>query len=213
VSVPVLVLADNCGSLSDCFSTLAAALAVIAAVAVVAALIILALPFLGPGLAIGAGGAAVLGGATAISASAAVLVEIAVASATAAAVAQLLAMATAAGGGGGGGSSGGGSTGGGSSGGGSGAPRPLGNNLHNVRTVNTGRLRGFTRGDSELGGGLARAREVFRQLTGRDPSGTFDRVVVNGREVVFRELGGSGHPKVEIIDHAARFFEKITFVP
>lgn len=59
-------LAHHCGSLSDCFGTLAAALAVIAAVAAVGALILFALPYLGPGLglglAAGAGGTVSVGG-------------------------------------------------------------------------------------------------------------------------------------------------------
>jgi hypothetical protein len=89
--VPV-AYADNCGSLGDCFYTIAAALAVIAALALIIAGII-ALPALlaalagggGAGLALAGGGT--FGGAMAIPATAAVATNIAAAATAAAAAA------------------------------------------------------------------------------------------------------------------------------
>ncbi|HEX2026715.1 MAG TPA: hypothetical protein VHF25_01815 [Nitriliruptorales bacterium] len=81
--------ADNCGSLSDCFFTLAAALAVLAAVALLVAGIIALPALLGGlgGLSLGAGGAVVLGGSVAIPTAAATAIAVAEALAAAAAAA------------------------------------------------------------------------------------------------------------------------------
>jgi hypothetical protein len=38
-----------------------------------------------------------------------------------------------------------------------------------------------------------------------------DRVVQGGKEVLYRATGGSGQSKIEIVDHAQRFLEKISF--
>jgi len=38
-----------------------------------------------------------------------------------------------------------------------------------------------------------------------------DRVVQAGTEIVYRATSGSGQSKLEIVDHAQRFLEKITF--
>jgi hypothetical protein len=81
--------ADNCGSLSDCFFTIAAALAVVAAVALIIAGIIAfpaILAALG-GFTIGAGGTLTIGGAVAIPAAAATAIAVAEAAAAAAAAA------------------------------------------------------------------------------------------------------------------------------
>lgn len=87
----------------------------------------------------------------------------------------------------------------------------VGKGVSNTRAVGSGRLAGYLRGDTNLSGGNAAARATFRQLTGRDPVGAFDRVVQGGKEVVYRAMGGSGHSKIEAVDHAQRFLEKITF--
>lgn len=88
----------------------------------------------------------------------------------------------------------------------------LGDNLQNVRRIASGRLKGYIRGDTDLGGGLEGAKSLFRQLSGRDPSGSFDRVVLeDGREVVFRSESRTGTPKLEIVDHEQKSLEKITF--
>lgn len=88
----------------------------------------------------------------------------------------------------------------------------LGDNVQNVRKITSGRLRGFSRGDTDLEGGLDAAKDLFNQLAGRNPSGRFDRVVLeDGREVVFRAGSKTGTPKLEIIDHDQKFLEKITF--
>jgi hypothetical protein len=62
-----------------------------------------------------------------------------------------------------------------------------------------------------LTGGAERASAVFQEQAGRLPQGQFDRFVSEGREVVFRATSGTGTPKVEIIDHAQKSVEKITF--
>lgn len=88
----------------------------------------------------------------------------------------------------------------------------MGDNLQNVRRIASGRLKGYIRGDTDLGGGLEGAKSLFRQLSGRDPSGSFDRVVLeDGREVVFRSESRTGTPKLEIVDHEQKSLEKITF--
>jgi len=95
----------------------------------------------------------------------------------------------------------------------SGAAPTVGQGLKNVRRIRSGRLAGYMRGDTELRGGVQRAQSVFRRQTGRNPTGPFDRQVVGNREVVFRATSGSGPPKIETIDHGARFLEKISFLP
>ncbi len=88
----------------------------------------------------------------------------------------------------------------------------IGQGLKNVRTIRSGRLIGFTRGNTELSGGIEAAKQTFRSLTGQEVTGTFQRVVTQeGREVVFRAGSRSEFPKIEIIDKAQRFLEKITF--
>jgi hypothetical protein len=52
---------------------------------------------------------------------------------------------------------------------------------------------------------------MFRELTGRDPAGSFDRVVQDMKEIVFRVSSKSGLPKIKIVDHARKLFEKISF--
>jgi RHS repeat-associated protein len=89
----------------------------------------------------------------------------------------------------------------------------VGQNLKNLRDIGSGRLKGFTRGNTELSGGNQAARETFKQLTGRDPAGSFDRVVQGTREVVYRASSGSGVSKIEIVDNAQKFLEKISFRP
>ena len=75
------------------------------------------------------------------------------------------------------------------------------------------RLRGYTRGNTDLPGGAQAAKDTFRQLTGRDPAGTFDRVVQGGKEITYRAASNkSGLSKIEVIDHAQKFYEKITFL-
>jgi RHS repeat-associated protein len=89
----------------------------------------------------------------------------------------------------------------------------VGQNLKNLRDIGSGRLRGFSRGNTELTGGGQAAKETFKQLTGRDPAGSFDRVVQGTREVVYRASSGSGVAKIEIVDKAQKFVEKISFRP
>ncbi|MBI1926187.1 hypothetical protein HYR99_18290 [Candidatus Poribacteria bacterium] len=56
------------------------------------------------------------------------------------------------------------------------------------------------------------ARDLFRKLTGKEPSADFDRVVLPGsREVVFRSTSQSGTAKIEVVDYKQKFLEKITF--
>jgi RHS repeat-associated protein len=89
----------------------------------------------------------------------------------------------------------------------------VGQNLKNLRDIGSGRLKGFSRGNTELTGGGQAAKETFKQLTGRDPAGSFDRVVQGTREVVYRASSGSGVSKIEIVDKAQKFVEKISFRP
>jgi hypothetical protein len=79
-------LAHNCASLSDCFLSLAAALAVVAAAALIIAAVIAFPALLGVlgGLTVGAGGTLALGGAVAIPAAAATAIAVAAAAAAAA---------------------------------------------------------------------------------------------------------------------------------
>lgn len=67
------------------------------------------------------------------------------------------------------------------------------------------------RGNTERIGGDQAARETSRELTGREPAGSFDRVVLETIEVVYRAESKSGVPKIEIVDHARKLFEKISF--
>jgi hypothetical protein len=90
-------------------------------------------------------------------------------------------------------------------------PSTVGQGLKNVRDISSGRLRGYSRGNTELSGGAQAAKDTFRQLTGRDPAGAFDRVVQAGKEVVYRATSKSGPAKVEIVDHVQKFVEKISF--
>jgi RHS repeat-associated protein len=87
----------------------------------------------------------------------------------------------------------------------------IGRGLKNVRPIGSGRLAGFLRGNTILPGGAQAAKQTFRNLTGRDPVGTFERVVQGGKEIVYRATSGSEVAKVEIVDHAQRFLEKISF--
>ncbi|MBA3247421.1 MAG: RHS repeat-associated core domain-containing protein [Pyrinomonadaceae bacterium] len=90
-------------------------------------------------------------------------------------------------------------------------PSTVGQGLKNVRDISSGRLKGYSRGNTEMPGGAQAAKDTFRQLTGRDPAGTFDRVVQGGKEVVYRASSKSGPSKVEVVDHAQKFVEKISF--
>jgi hypothetical protein len=95
-------------------------------------------------------------------------------------------------------------------------PKKLfGRNLHNVDQIDSGRLKGYGRGITEQNGGETAARKAFESLTGRSPAGDYDRVVVDGFEVVFRATSRtkSGVPTVEVIHHADQFLEKIKFLP
>lgn len=88
----------------------------------------------------------------------------------------------------------------------------IGDNLRKAGTVATGRLRGTLRVNTDLTGGMDAARSVFRNLTGKNPSGSFDRVVLDdGREVLFRGTSRTKSPKVEVVDPDAQVLEKITF--
>lgn len=91
----MIVFAHHCGSLSDCFSTIAVALAVIAAVAIVVAGII-AFPALlgGLGLGLGSGGVATIGGAIAVPAAAVVAGQTAAVAGVGAVTAADLALLT-----------------------------------------------------------------------------------------------------------------------
>lgn len=66
------------------------------------------------------------------------------------------------------------------------------------------------RGNTEQAGGEQSAREMFKQLTGRDRTASFERVVLETIEVVYRAESRSGVPKVEIIDHTRKLYEKIS---
>ncbi len=92
------------------------------------------------------------------------------------------------------------------------ASKTLGEGLKNVRTIKTGRLKGFSRGNTVLKGGDQAARDVFKKLTGNQPKSSFDRVVLpDNKEVVFRATSKSGPPKIEIVDPTQKFLEKISF--
>jgi len=93
--------------------------------------------------------------------------------------------------------------------------RLYGENLSDLAQKDSGRLAGYGEGNSDLTGGLEKAKELFRQLTGRDPDVTskYDRVLLDDKEVVFRADSESGVPKIEIIDYITKFAEKIAFNP
>lgn len=68
--------------------------------------------------------------------------------------------------------------------------------------------------DTELPGGEQAARNMFKKLTGQEPSlNTIIQELPDGTKVVFRKLGESGHPKLEIDCRStkANSYEKITF--
>ena len=89
----------------------------------------------------------------------------------------------------------------------------LGKDLKNLREITSGRLKGFTRGNTELKGGLEGDKEFFKQLTGQEVKGSFQRVVLkDGREIVFRATSKSKIAKVKVVDPAKKFFEKVNFV-
>ncbi len=88
----------------------------------------------------------------------------------------------------------------------------LGRGLKSVREITSGRLKGFSRGNTELPGGTQGAKDLFKQLTGRNPRGGFDRTVLDdGREVLFRGSSKSGPSKIEVVNPKNKFLEKITF--
>lgn len=90
----------------------------------------------------------------------------------------------------------------------------VGANRTKSRLIGTGRLRGFTATDTSVAGGSQSAQALFRTLTGRAAGGASDRAVLdNGLEVLFRASGRSGHPKIEIVNPAAKTLEKISFLP
>ena len=89
--------------------------------------------------------------------------------------------------------------------------RTVGQGLKNLRPIGSGRLATYLRGNTELAGGDQAARQLFQQLTGKAPAGAFDRVVQGGKEIVYRSTSTSGPSKVEIVDHAQKFLEKISF--
>ncbi len=82
-----------------------------------------------------------------------------------------------------------------------------------VRTIGTGRLRGFTATNTSAAGGSRQAQSLFQALAGRAPSGSSDRFVSNGLEIVYRASGKSGHSKIEVINSVKSTLEKITFLP
>lgn len=91
----------------------------------------------------------------------------------------------------------------------------LGQGVRKVGVFRSGRLRGFTKFNSELRGGTKAAEDLFKGLTGKAPEGKLQRVVLDdqGLEVVFRETSTTGTAKVEIINLVEETREKITFLP
>lgn len=88
----------------------------------------------------------------------------------------------------------------------------LGQGLKNVREITSGRLKGFSRGNTELPGGTQGAKDLFKQLTGNNPKGGIDRIVLDdGREVLFRGSSKSGPSKIEVVNPNDKFLEKISF--
>lgn len=91
--------------------------------------------------------------------------------------------------------------------------RLYGEDLNRIRQFGSGRLSGYGRGNSTSSGGLQGAKDLFRKLTGRDPVGDEDEVILNGLEVRFRADSKSGVPKIDITDHVTKFREKVSFLP
>ncbi len=95
----------------------------------------------------------------------------------------------------------------------------LGQGVSKAGLVQSRRLKGFQRVNSNLSGGAKGAQDLFQGLTGRAPSQAtlasegFDRVVLKdeGLEVVFRGTSSSGAAKVEVINLSEETIEKITF--
>ncbi|MGI4851627.1 MAG: hypothetical protein ACRYGR_06770 [Janthinobacterium lividum] len=77
--------------------------------------------------------------------------------------------------------------------------------------------KGKLRIDTELTGGEQAARQKFTELTGKNlPNKIEDRVeekLTNGNLIIYREMGDSGHPKLEITSTTPQgiILEKITF--
>jgi len=94
-----------------------------------------------------------------------------------------------------------------------------GENTTVVGQKSSGRLGGYTEGTSDLTGGLSTAEKLFQTMSGRalqsgDPNSLAptDIFIDPGKlEVRFRPTSSSGTPVMEIIDHAAKTFEKIHF--
>ena len=64
----------------------------------------------------------------------------------------------------------------------------------------------------EASPGTKGARDLFKQLTGKNPEGSFSRTVLDdGREVLFRGGSKSGPSKIEVVDSKNKFLEKISF--
>ncbi len=94
----------------------------------------------------------------------------------------------------------------------SGLPRQwLGRNVSKPRPTRGSRLHGYTRATSDLPGSEAGARAFFQRVTGRAPSGGFDREAGEHLEVIFRSTSGSQTPVVEVINHLRLTLEKIHF--
>ncbi|WP_218080298.1 hypothetical protein [Anthocerotibacter panamensis] len=97
-------------------------------------------------------------------------------------------------------------------GGGQSSIKTFGQDLKNIREVATGRLKGFSRGNTTLPRGDQGARDLFEKLTGTPPTGDFDRAILqDGREIVFRAISRSGPAKIEVVDPLQSFLEKISF--
>ena len=97
-------------------------------------------------------------------------------------------------------------------------PKKLfGRNLHNIDQIDSGRLKGFGRGITDLNGGDKGARDAFEVLTGQKAVGDMVRWVdpAGNFEVLFRSAAKSGSkiPTVEVINFVDRFLEKIKFHP
>jgi RHS repeat-associated protein len=81
-----------------------------------------------------------------------------------------------------------------------------------VQEMRSGKNAGWLWGKVTASGGIKAAREQFQRLTGRLPKGPMDTVVLKDKTVVtFREVGGSGHPKVEVTDIVNKTYQKTTF--
>ena len=68
--------------------------------------------------------------------------------------------------------------------------------------------------NTELTGGMEKARELFEELTGRKVNiiESKDEATIGEIKILFRELGKSQHPKVEIKNNTTNTYEKITFL-